>query len=280
MGHARLAVEMLTIADQAGGHRNRDISSKAQNRDRQAVERKILEQALAQVTDGNHAADGKCEIVLGAEGWHPGVIGIVASRMVDRFHRPTLMVGLNNGHGQGSGRSIAGFHLAHALDACGGISRSLWRARDGRGVEDADVAEFEDFREAFCASRRPSVMEPRLLVPELKIDCAADLRQITAGLVTDLARLGPFGHANRKPLLSSRRELATPPRRVGKTGDHLQLLIRQGDQTIKCIAFGFGNEIDRLNKGVVIDLAVEPTLNEFNGRTNVELEVKDLQIIP
>jgi len=73
--------------------------------------------------------------------------------------------------------------------------------------------------------------------------------------------------------------LATSPRRVGKTGDHLQLLIRQGDQTMKCIAFGFGNEIDRLNKGVVIDLAVEPTLNEFNGRTNVELEVKDLQIL-
>src|SRR5665213_1404031 len=164
MGHARLAVEMLTIADQA---RAIEIATflEGQNRDRQAVERKILEQALQKDSAGDHAADGKCAMVLGAEGWHPGVIGIVASRMVDRFHRPTLMIGLNNGHGQGSGRSIAGFHLAHALDACGEFL-------EGHGGHEMALAEqdapsrFEDFREAFCAYAG-NVTEPRLLVPEL-----------------------------------------------------------------------------------------------------------------
>ncbi len=71
--------------------------------------------------------------------------------------------------------------------------------------------------------------------------------------------------------------IATPPRRVGKTGDHLQLLIRQGTQTMKCIAFNYGKEFDRLKPGTALDLAVEPCLNEFNGRVNVELEVRDLQ---
>jgi single-stranded-DNA-specific exonuclease len=276
MGHARLAVEMLTNADEAKAI---EIATflEQQNRARQAVEKKILEEAIQQVADGNHAADGKCAMVLGAEGWHPGVIGIVASRMVDRFHRPTLMIGLNNGHGQGSGRSIAGFHLAHALDACTEFLEGHGGHEMAAGLK-MQTAKFADFREAFCA-HAAKVMEPALLVPDLKIDCVADLGQISLGLVNDLARLGPFGHANRRPLLVCRNVMvATSPRRVGKTGDHLQLLIRQGDQTMKCIAFGFGNEIDRLNKGVMINLAVEPALNEFNGRTNVELEVKDLQI--
>src|SRR5882757_2341041 len=82
------------------------------------MEKKILDAALLQVRE--NALDGEdcCGIVLGAEGWHPGVIGIVASRIVDRFHRPTVMIALSNGHGQGSGRSIAGFHLTKALHAC------------------------------------------------------------------------------------------------------------------------------------------------------------------
>jgi len=275
MGHARLAVEMLTNADEAKAI---EIATflEQQNRARQAVEKKILEQAMQQVADLDLAADGKCAIVLGAEGWHPGVIGIVASRIVDRYHRPAIMVGLNNGHGQGSGRSISGFHLAHALESCGEYLEAYGGHEMAAGLKLA-TPRFEDFRQAFC-DHAAKVMNPQLLVPELKIDCLAEVRQITAALVTDLARLGPFGHANRRPLLVCKNvTIATPPRRVGKTGDHLQLLIRQGTQTMKCIAFGYGKEIDRLKQGIAIDLAVEPSLNEYNGRTNVELEVKDVQ---
>jgi single-stranded-DNA-specific exonuclease len=276
MGHARLAVEMLTHADEP---KAMEIATflEQQNRARQAVEKKILEQAIEQVNDGNLAADGKCAIVLGAEGWHPGVIGIVASRIVDRYHRPALMIGLNNGHGQGSGRSIAGFHLAHALAACGEFLEGHGGHEMAAGLK-MQSAKFPDFRNAFV-EYAAKIMKPELLIPELKIDCIAELRQITGALVTDLGRLGPFGHSNRRPLLACQNvTLATPPKRVGKTGDHLQLQIRQGDQTMKCIAFGFGKEIDRLKKGSTLDLAVEPTLNEWNGRVNVELEVKDLQV--
>ena len=102
---------------------------------------------------------------------------------------------------------------------------------------------------------------------------------MTAALVTDLQRLGPFGHANRKPLLAIRNvQIAQPPRRVGKTGDHLQLFVKQGQASMKCIAFNLGNMIDQLRTGTVIDVAVEPQINEYMGRTNVELEVKDLHL--
>ena len=136
---------------------------------------------------------------------------------------------------------------------------------------------FEDFRAAFCAHAK-GVIRPELLVPELKLDTLAELRHINAALVQDLQRMGPFGHGNRKPLLCCRGlQVAGTPRRVGKTGDHLQLQVRQGNSQMKCIAFNHGALFDRLTAGTVIDLAVEPVINEFNGYVNVELEVKDLQ---
>ena len=275
MGHARLAVEMLTTGDYA---KAAEIAAylEQQNRARQAIERKILEGALAQVTAGGWDGDGKCAIVLGDETWHPGVIGIVASRIVDRFHRPAIMVALNNGHGQGSGRSITGFHLAHALEACSDHLEAFGGHEMAAGLK-VETAKFEAFRESFCehASR---VVSEEMLVPEMKLDALAEIRQMSPALVNDLQRLGPFGHGNRRPTLCFRGvEISAPPRRVGRTGDHLQLHIRQNGQFIKCIAFGYGELFDHLKVGTKIDLAVEPTLNEYNGSTSVELEVKDLQ---
>ena len=275
MGHARLAVEMLTTSDPAKAN---EIASflETQNRQRQSIEKKILDQALAQITDGGWDADGKCAIVLGDETWHPGVIGIVASRIVDRFHRPTIMVALNNGHGQGSGRSIAGFHLARALEACAEHLDAFGGHEMAAGLK-VQSSKFEDFRHSFC-EHAGRLVRADMLVPELFLDALAEVGQMSPALVQDLARLGPFGHGNRKPLLCFKGlEVSAPPRRVGRAGDHLQLHVRQGDHFIKCIAFGYGNLYDHLKIGTKLDLAVEPTINEYNGNVSVELEVKDLQ---
>jgi single-stranded-DNA-specific exonuclease len=277
MGHARLAVEMLTKATDTQAI---EIATylEQQNRARQAMEKKILDAALAQVAE--HSLDGDdCHgIVLGAEGWHPGVIGIVASRIVDRFHRPTVMVALTNGHGQGSGRSIAGFHLTKALEACGEHLETFGGHEMAAGLK-LKTENFGDFREAF-ASHAKAVLPAEALIAELPLEGVANLRQLTAALVTDLQRLGPFGHANRKPLLACHGlEITSIPRRVGKSGDHLQLQVRDETGTMKCIAFGYGSMFEQLAPGVKIDLAIEPTINEYNGRSNVELEVKDLKIV-
>ena len=139
------------------------------------------------------------------------------------------------------------------------------------------TAKFEQFRRSFCeyASR---IIPPELLVAELKLDAIAKVSQITPALVADFQRFGPFGNANRRPILCLREvEVSAPPRRVGKTGDHLQLHVRQDGQFIKCIAFGLGELADRLKVGTKIDLAAEPTLNEYNGNVTAELEVKDVQ---
>lgn len=275
MGHARLAVEMLTQAD---AQKAAEIATylEQQNRRRQTIEKQILQQALNQVTEMGLDSDECRAIVLGAEGWHAGVIGIVASRLVDRLNRPAIMVAMTNGHGQGSARSIAGFHLTRALQACGEHLQTFGGHEMAAGLK-IQTSKFEDFRQAFCAHANRMV-QPEMLIPELRIECLAELQNITEALVNDLKRLGPFGHGNRKPLLCCRGlQIAAPPRRVGKTGDHLQLMVRQGDSRMKCIAFNYGRLFDRLPSGTTIDLAVEPTINEFNGRVSVELEVKDLQ---
>jgi single-stranded-DNA-specific exonuclease len=276
MGHAARAVEMLTRADADKAAQIADFLE-GENRQRQAVEKKIVDQAIAQVMEQG-GPDKVCALVVAKEEWHAGVIGIVASRLVDKFHRPTVMIALNNGHGQGSARSIAGFHLARALDACGEHLEAHGGHEMAAGLK-LETAKLDDFRAAFCAYAS-SQLRPDDLIPELALDASATLDQLTEALVKDLHRLGPFGHANRKPLLCCRDlQLTAPARRVGASGDHLQIHIRQGERLMKCIAFGYGPMEAKLSLGTRIDLAVEPQLNEFNGRTNVELIVRDLVLL-
>jgi single-stranded-DNA-specific exonuclease len=277
MGHARLAVEMLTTDDE---RKAGEIATylEQQNRARQAIERKILQQAIEQVTERQLDADGSCAIVLGREEWHPGVIGIVASRLVDRYHRPAVMVALSNGHGQGSGRSIAGFHLSRALEACAQHLDGFGGHEMAAGLT-LQTSKFEDFRAQFC-HHASNVIKPEMLVPELRLDAVAELSQLSEPLVQDLKRIGPFGHANPRPLLCCQGlEVVAPPRRVGASGDHLQIMVRQDPNArpIKCIAFGYGPLFDRLTPGTKIDLAVEAQINEYQGYRNVELQVKDLR---
>jgi single-stranded-DNA-specific exonuclease len=277
MGHAQLAVEMLTSAS---AEKAKEIAAylDTQNRARQAIEKQILEQAIEQVAANGWDADSQRALVLGAPDWHPGVIGIVASRIVERYHRPTVMLAINNGHAQGSARSVSGFHLARALQACHECLESHGGHEMAAGLK-LESARVEEFRAAFCAHAGSEITDD-MLIPEIKIDAVAELRQITLGLLGDLARLGPFGMGNRRPLFVCRKvAVVSPPRRVGKTSQHLQLQVRQADQCLKCIAFGQGDLAEKLPPGTLIDIAAEPSLNEYNGRTSVQLEIRDLQFV-
>jgi len=275
MGHARAAVEMLTSADAA---RAGEIATELeqQNRDRQALEKKIFEEAMEQVASLGLDGDDCRGVVLGAEGWHAGVIGIVASRVVGRLNRPTIMVALTNGEGHGSGRSIPGFHLARALAACGEHLSASGGHEMAAGLR-LERAKFEAFRQAFNEYAR-GLVSREMLTPTLRIDCVAELRQLNEAMVRDMARLGPFGTANPRPLVCCMGlEVVGAPRRVGKNGEHVQFLARQNGVTLKCIAFKQGEVSDRLSTGVKIDAAVEPTIDEYNGYRSVQLEVKDLR---
>lgn len=280
MGHAKLAVEMLT---EASPQRADEIAIflEGQNRQRQLIEREIVGEAIRQAEELGLCDEGCHAIVVGSTNWHPGVIGIVASRLVDRFHKPTIVIALGEDGGttggHGSGRSIAGFHLAKALDACKAHLKSCGGHEMAAGLK-IDPSNLAAFRDAFLDYAKSNLTAEQL-VPELRIDAIAALGDVSHAFVDELARLGPFGNGNPRPMIACRGvELTAPPRTCGKKGEHVQLFLRQNGTTMKAIAFNAAAMLDDLNSGRPLDLAVMPTLNEWNGKVSVELEVKDISL--
>jgi single-stranded-DNA-specific exonuclease len=275
MGHARLAVELLTEADET---RSREIAIylDQQNRERQSLEREVLGQARKMVRQAGMDGLNRRAIVLAREGWHVGVIGIVASRLVDEFSRPAVLIGLDGDTGQGSGRSVQHFHMHEALQRCAEhlINYGGHAMAGGLRIEASAV---EAFTEAFTAHANATLTATDLQ-PQMRLEGVVSLDDLTEPVVNDLKRLGPFGPTNPKPRwATSWVELSGQPRVVGKNGNHLQLLVRQGQMVRKCIAFGQAGQEQALRDHRRCRLAFEPIVNEFNGRRSVELQVLDFQ---
>ncbi|MBI5864509.1 MAG: single-stranded-DNA-specific exonuclease RecJ [Planctomycetes bacterium] len=284
MGHAAEAVELLTRAD---SQRAFEIAAELDrlNRQRQSVEREILEQAVQMTMDLGFHRDGRRGIVLAHPDWHAGVIGIVASRLVERFGRPTVLIALGDGEGQGSGRSVRHFPLHEALAACDKHLLSHGGHAMAAGLRIA-AGNVDEFREAFAAQAAQR-LTPNDIVPKLHLDDEVDLAQLTPELVSQIQRMAPFGAGNARPLLASAEvELADSPRAVGG-GRHLQFTVRQtltrggapDGSYRKAIAFNRGEYAAELAERRRMRVAFEPILNEWNGARKVELKVVDWKYV-
>ena len=213
---------------------------------------------------------GRRSIVLASADWHQGVIGIVASRLVERYHRPTILIALTkDGLGKGSGRSIPGFHL---LDALGPCSQHLTRFGGHRyaagiGLLAEDVPVFAEAFEAEAAR----ILTDSDLVPLLTIDAEVEPGDVTKELALELKRLEPFGMGNPEPLLMLRGMTVVERRTVGE--GHLRLRLARDNRSFGAIAF---NLADRETSGL-IDIAFFPEINEWNGSSSLQLRVKALR---
>ncbi len=275
MGHARLAVELLTRAKE---DRAREIALylEEQNRARQSTERRIARQTCELVERHGMDTDAHRAIVLANEGWHAGVIGIVASRLVDRYHRPTVLISLDNGHGQGSGRSIPRFDMHEALTACGEHLTEFGGHAMAAGLK-IEPRRVPAFAEAFTqiANNRLTGADLR---DKLWIDAQIPLGCLDLPTTEALRGLGPFGPGNPRPRLATDWvELAAEPRIVGSSGTHLQATFSDGTAIVKAIGFGQAESIETLKSQRRCRVAFEPLLNEFNGRRTVEMQVLDFQ---
>ncbi len=216
-------------------------------------------------------------IVLGRPGWHPGVIGIVASRLVDVYHRPTIIVALNDEIGQGSGRSIPGFDLYEALAACSEGLASFGGHKAAAGLKLAPSL-FPAFAERFDAHCRKT-LTPEQKRKVLHIDAEVRLGELTPKVVESIDELEPYGVGNPRPVLVAERvRIVGEPRIVGERKNHLQLRFSQGDVVLKAIAWNMANRGKELRAGTLCSLAFQPSINEWNHRREVQLEVKDFQI--
>lgn len=273
MIEAMTALELLMSDDPSHTPALADQLEDANDR-RREEEARTLAEALDRL-EGSFDPANDFGVVLEGEGWHPGVIGIVASRIVERIHRPTVLVALADGRGRGSARSIPGFDLLAAVQAC---RQHLGRFGGHRAAAGMDIAEdrIVDFRSAFNSEVREQLggEHPRpVLRPQLEIP----LKAATERLVQLLRYLGPFGVGNPAPVFLARGvDLTVPPREVGK--GHLKLQVAQSGHAVEAIGFGLVDRVppDSLGTGPV-DLVFKLKLSNFRGRRQVEAHLLDVR---
>lgn len=239
------------------------------NLERRRIEETTLEQAIALLESSSREDDHS--IVLADERWHSGVIGIVASRLVERYHRPTVLVALDGEEGKGSARSIRGFHLHKALTGCATHLNGYGGHEFAAGLS-LSAAALENFRRAFEAAAQ-AVLGPDDLVPELAYDGEVLLEELDASEVDDLQRLAPFGVGNPEPAFVVRAVTPLQIRTMGK--GHLKFLAQQDGYSLPCVAWRMAERREVLAGPV--DLLVHPEFNEWQGRTELQLRVRDLR---
>jgi single-stranded-DNA-specific exonuclease len=278
MGHARLAVELLTSTSETKARQIADYL-KDQNVQRQQCERKMFKEACGIVIERGWNHPDRRSIVLAAQGWHTGVLGIVASRLVDKFYRPAIMINAlpgESGAAQGSGRSVPGFCLLSAIRACSSHLATFGGHKMAAGLT-IHPDKIEPFTEDFEAYACDNLKEEDV-VAKLDIDAVLPLRQFTRDAVNQLEMLGPFGQGNPKPVFATMGvRLLAAPRRVGARGDHLQFTITDNTGTIRCVGFGMGNLEKKLLDNEFFNIAYEAQLNRYNGNTSVEFVTSDIQ---
>ncbi|MFP6603410.1 MAG: DHHA1 domain-containing protein, partial [Pirellulaceae bacterium] len=275
LGQAQLGVELLTTDSP---ERAKVLAEylHSLNSDRDTLERTIRKAAVKQAEE-EFDPEKDPALVLAGHGWHPGVIGIVAGRLAEKYHRPVIVVALDQMKikpGTGSGRSAAGLNLHQALAAC---SRHLIRhgghaAAAGLTIEESSL---DAFRADFCEYTAEQV-NPVEQVPEVTIDAESQLSELTLNTLEQIEQLAPFGAANPRPILCASEVEVVGPKRMGGGGRHMTVSFQQHGVKLRAVAFGQGDwteELDQLTGP--IDIAYRPVINEFRGRRTVEMQLVD-----
>lgn len=270
LGDATPGVELFLTSDEDQAY-ELALLLENENRRRQQVEEDVLAQAVAQVEEAD-LADERALVVAG-EGWHPGVIGIVAARLVEKWQRPALVISLNGEEGKGSGRSIPAFSLFEGLKKTRRWLKEFGGHHLAAGFSLAR-ADLTAFRQAFLAVARSSLRAEDLISSQA-IDLEVKLADLNFEAVAELGQLAPFGRGNPEPTFLVRDVVATRAQAVGQAQEHLRLELVQGNRKVGAIGFGFGSEAPLL-AGNRLDVLFYPEINEWQGLRAVELRLKDL----
>jgi single-stranded-DNA-specific exonuclease len=273
IGDPKLGVELLLSRNKAEAYKLAHQLNE-ENRERREIEKKMLESARAEAERLMAARRDKV-LVVAAEGWHPGVIGLVASRLQDAYSRPTLAIALNEGVGKGSARCQRPFHWVKALEHSaqhlvrfGGHEFAAGITVLPEKVDDlrASLNEFGD-----------EVLKDDDLLPSLRIDQAIHLEEVNEDVMRQISRLSPFGMRNAKPLFAAQGCRLLPGTRTIGNGDHLRLQVAQGVRHMEAVAFKQGPDLPKIDMGRPVDLAFQLSWNDFRGQRTLQLDVKDIR---
>ena len=244
----------------------------AHNSERRAIEAVVLEHALAQAS--SIVSGGLCHsLVLAGEGWHPGVLGIVASRIVEKYHRPTVVIGLNGSEGKGSARSIRGFHMVDGFRLCA-EHLTKFGGHEYAGGLSIQSANLDHFAEAFEIVARQALSDDDLL-PMLELDAPLRLADIGFPLMRELDLLKPFGVGNPEPLFVTS-QVEVCERKVFSAG--LRYRLRENSRVIGGVIFGVDDDYPG-RVGETVDVVYRLGENDWNGASTVELKIVDVRSV-
>lgn len=274
LGDAELAIRLLTTRDESKAAEMARVLNE-ENRRRKSIDETTLREALDLIEQDVDLVNDKA-IVLASSGWHQGVIGIVASRLVERFHRPTIMIAIDGEEGKGSARSIPGFHLYDAMKECEEYLSKYGGHKYAAGLS-ISPGNIQPFREKFMRVSASKLSRDDL-IPKLSINAGLELEQIDRELVRVLDLFAPFGPQNMRPVFMTRRlHVWGEPFVVGS--NHLRMRVKKAGPVFDCIGFGMGDMVKMLcMKGIRIDLAYVVETNYWNDTFKIQLRIKDLKI--
>jgi single-stranded-DNA-specific exonuclease len=272
LDHARAAANLLMTSDSAEARKLADHIC-ALNLQRQEEELRILRSAEEMIRATVDLERDRL-IMVASESWHPGVIGIVASRLVERYCRPVVLVAIADGAARGSARSIRGFHMCNALVRCSSLLREFGghelAAGFGIAPDNLGALRAELLRQA------GETLRPEDLVPSVTLDAWAELPDLSLEAVEGINAMAPFGVGNPRPLLGLRDLTVQGVDTCGADGQHLRLILRGGDTAVSAIWFRFGHIAGHLSAGTEVDACCLPEINDWNGVRSVRLKVYDV----
>jgi len=269
LGDSQLAFDLLLAADSTEAGRLAAALDEL-NHERQRIQERIWTEAIA---IAEHHADDAA-LVLGAEGWHPGVVGVVAAKLVEKFHRPAVTIAFEQGQGRGSARTRGGFDLHRALIQCREHLGAFGGHAMAAGVSLA-WENLEPFRSAFVAAARTHFAAGPA-DETVEVDAVATLADLDMLQVEELVRLGPFGNANSEPLIAVRGVIAQSTRVVGVS--HLQLTLAHGAFVSNAIAFGMADRDP--GRGARLDVIGVAEIDEYRGQRKTRLRLRHLMRSP
>ncbi|MBQ3124204.1 MAG: single-stranded-DNA-specific exonuclease RecJ [Clostridia bacterium] len=247
----------------------------ASNKERQQTELDIHREAIEMI-ESDKEFEKKNVIVLAKEGWHNGVIGIVASRLVEHYHRPCILISLDNGVGKGSGRSVGNFNLFNALSACEKLLTNFGghAVAAGLGINEDKLREFDEKINKYAKEN----LTAEDLVPVVKIDCVlggANLNIPTAKL---LSSLEPYGMGNETPVFAVKDAEVVSVTAVGMEKKHIRMQVQKDGVRINAIGFGMGEFVDILKYGDIVHLACKLDINNYQGNESAQLVLCDIKM--
>lgn len=274
LGSAQTAVELLLTKDENEA-RKIALELDAENKERQATEHQIYDEAMELIASDPNFAKKKV-IVLAKEGWHQGVIGIVASRINDLYYKPCILISHHNGIGKGSGRSIADFNLFDALTHCKNYLTDFGGHAIAAGLN-INMSDLDAFTKEINKYADETLTENDML-PRIEIDCPVNERFLTLENAAMLSRLEPFGMENERPVFALENAEAVYVSAVGAEGRHLKLRLSKNGVLINCIGFSMGAMAEKIHHGSRLDAAFVMDINHYQGTDSVQLILKDIKL--